>query len=75
MGEALNERLFRVQESHDRAVQTMLRLVEHVGPEGMVTNRHPGSDEQHVEISQRTAGQIADLLCAVKAWREEAWKW
>lgn len=28
-----------------------------------------------IEISQRAADQLADLLGAFKAWREEAWKW
>lgn len=40
----------------------MFRLAEHVGREGMCTNRHPGRDDRHLELAQGTVEKIVDLL-------------
>lgn len=63
--EALNERLFRVQASHEQAVRLRNWMAEYLGEVGIITNRHPGSDEQHIEISQEAAARILDALDAL----------
>lgn len=42
------------------------RMAESLGESGIVTNRHPGSDEQHIEISQDVALRIIELLDAIE---------
>lgn len=60
--ERLNARMFKTQASHEAARELMFRLAEHVGRDGMCTNRHPGRDERHLELAQETVARIVDLL-------------
>ena len=60
--ERLNQRMFKTQASHEAARELMFRLAEHVGREGMCTNRHPGRDDRHLELAQGTVEKIVDLL-------------
>jgi hypothetical protein len=57
----LEERMFRVQESHEAAIvlrNSLARLV----PGRIITNRHPGSDDFHIEMDQDVAAALLDLI-------------
>lgn len=57
----LEERMFRVEESHEAAIvlrNALARLV----PGRIITNRHPGSDHFHIEMDQDVAAALLDLI-------------
>lgn len=56
--ERLEERMFRITESHEAAIVLRNALARH-STGRIITNRHPGSDDFHLEMNQGTA---ADLL-------------
>lgn len=59
--EVLNERLFRTQESHERAVALRNRLAAFtVG--SITTVRYGGEDERRIVMDQRAASDIVTML-------------
>lgn len=57
----LEARMFRVNESHEAAIvlrNDLARLV----PGRIITNRHPGSDDFHIELDQDVAVALLDLI-------------
>jgi hypothetical protein len=55
------ERMFRVQDSHEAAIVLRNELAQHV-PGRIITNRHPGSDHFHIEMDQDVAAALLDLI-------------
>ncbi len=56
-----DERMFRVNESHEAAVVLRNALAQLV-PGRIITNRHPGSDHFHIEMDQDVAAALLDLI-------------
>lgn len=61
----IEERMFRVQDSHEQAVALRNRLAGYV-PGRIITNRHPGSDHFHIEMDQDVAVALLDLIGRVR---------
>jgi len=62
--------MFRVQASHEAAILLRNALAAHA-PEGRLwTNRHPGSDDFHLEIDQVAAAQLLQALPTTTTTRE-----
>lgn len=58
----LDKRLAQVTESKERAIQLRNLLAGHASSDGVITNRHPGNDEWHIEMTQEVALRLAILL-------------
>lgn len=58
---ARDERLAHVMKSKERAIEIRNALSSRVG-EGIITNRHSGRDDWHIEMTQDAALKLSDLL-------------
>jgi hypothetical protein len=57
----LEERMFRVNASHEAAIVLRNELARLV-PGRIVTNRHPGWDQFHIEMDQDVAAALLALI-------------